>query len=655
MKRSSNKINHKPVSVKDWYEMIVNKSGVSIEETKSILSKYEIEPQSTTPIRKAIQFQNLSFSGKKTGTNNDEEFTFNWSGLTSGFYGVLSEDNLVGKSTILRLLYSVLRGDFSSVSPPVLSWINKFSADFSIGSSNLRLELVRDDDLEAKLVRIINNQPVIEFSGGIDELSDTMDQIFMKELDFQKVSATIKQETLVQHGWPAMVSALFISGADGALIGDHTTSGLPKTLLQTFIGLPWISTQTKASAVLKIQETLRKTNRSGTNQSSLISRSIEKLQLELDSLPLVELEEKRLLDDKVKLKELQTKSENMSVKKSQLASLVASKESELLILKRERLDLLRITQSLKENLNAGYVFRKLQPVCCPACESTSFDFDDFIVPAGKSACPLCKDVTDTTTTNEDQTYLTEQEGRVTLIETNIKDFETILANESDELNQTSKDLEKANSDITKLRTSLADDSTIEDLFQERLIIDSKIEQLKQLIPDITEEESETPNELAVLKATVSETKKMYDEKEQELFDHASTTLKEISSRLGIKHLTSVDWKSGALRIVIAGTHTTFSKLSPGEKLRFRIAASITIAKLAASTGQGRHPGILFFDSPKSEEIVDSDFQEIVDSITELGKEDDDLQIYLASRVNPEYPIINKFTDAKHSTGKDFLF
>jgi hypothetical protein len=148
---------------------------------------------------------------------------------------------------------------------------------------------------------------------------------------------------------------------------------------------------------------------------------------------------------------------------------------------------------------------------------------------------------------------------------------------------------------------------------------------------------------------------MFEEREKEVFKKASDTLKEVATKLGVKHLKNVEWTSTRINIGIADTVTTYSKLSPGEKLRFRVAASITLAQISAQTGQGRHPGVLFFDSPKSEEITDSDFSEIMSAISNLTDLDSDLQIFVSSVTRSDNFDPSSFSDYKLVKDNEYLF
>jgi len=649
----STKIEKKPISVDDWHRLIASKSKCKSENVESTLDKFGIVPQSTTPIRKAFHFHTLKFSGTKAGTKNDGDFSFKWDNLDSGLYGVLSEDNLVGKSSVLRLFYSVLRGDFSGVSETVMGWINSLYTKFSVGEVHFELQLLRNEsDLLATLTRTMNSTTIQEYSGHLSGLSAIVDQLLMKELELERMFATKEGKSLVSHGWPALASALFVSGSEGAVIGDLTLSGLPQRLLQLFIGLPWISTQSRASAILKIEETAKKSGQETISKNPTLTNAISRLKKKLEDLPdtkLLEIERKSsrnrqaLLERQIDENVLKSKNININLERI---------ESEKSILEAECLKMKRLKQSLEDDRSAGFVFRKLQPVCCPSCESTDFKIDDSSNDAG-GQCPLCKgnELADESLDNskviETQEEIDSVSAKVVLLSQNQENY-------FKELNLIKVSIDDDKNELEDVNEKLRYNVSLEESSANRSVLEGTINELENT-PEVKNMKEASFDEIAILKAAVSETKVMYQEKEAELFKDASSLLKEIAATLGVKHLACVLWASTSLKIKIANRETTYSKLSPGERLRFRIAASVTIAKLSVKTGQGRHPGVLFFDSPKSEEITDSDFQEIMSAITQLTKDDSSLQIFVASRVPRGYKSKEFFKDAKHAKGIDFLF
>ena len=651
MTEVTNKLNTN--SVQDWFRLIAKKSNCDIAEVKQVLNKYNIEPQSTTAISKQFKFESIEFSGKKEGTSDDKDFKFIWEGLDTGLYGVLSDDNSVGKSSILKILHSVLRGNFSKVSEVIFSWINQLKTEFSIGNNKFEFKFIRTDlELIATLYKYNNSLKIEIYNGPLNDLSEVIDQIYMKELNFEKMYSTKESKTLIQHGWPALASALFISSAHGPIVGDLALSGLPQRLLQLFIGLPWISTHSMASAVFKIESS--NINSKLKSSDNKIAQSITRLQNELNSLPEIMDSENERRKDKIIFHKLENEIEKLNYNRSELKISIGEITSDTTILNRELIKLRRDLQSIDDNNSAGFIFRKLQPICCPACESTKFKALK-IESNSNVICPLCKDeslLTDTDNDISDSTGISEE---IDILNQQISKLKNDLSISKIDLNENKLNISEKQQSMKIINEKDKTNKSTDVIRNRRLSIDNTIEELKLLQSSASPDESNSKNELTILKAAKLETHKMYQEKEKELFESASKMIKATASKLGVKHLKNIIWTSTKMKIEIANKSITYSKLSDGEKLRFRIAASVTMAQLSAETGIGRHPGVLFFDSPKAEEITASDFHEIVSAITDIADENKGLQIFLASRLTSEFEERNVFKDIKRAKGIDFLF
>ncbi|NEA18751.1 hypothetical protein [Streptomyces halstedii] len=69
-----------------------------------------------------------------------------------------------------------------------------------------------------------------------------------------------------------------------------------------------------------------------------------------------------------------------------------------------------------------------------------------------------------------------------------------------------------------------------------------------------------------------------------------------------------------------GVSAFFSKQSPGERLRLRIAVVIALLRVGAAHGISTHPGLLMIDSPKAEEVQDLDAHTLVQELAALAEE-----------------------------------
>jgi hypothetical protein len=56
-------------------------------------------------------------------------------------------------------------------------------------------------------------------------------------------------------------------------------------------------------------------------------------------------------------------------------------------------------------------------------------------------------------------------------------------------------------------------------------------------------------------------------------------------------------------------------------LRIKIAAAIALIEIGHTDGVGRHPGLLFIDSPAAEEIPEADLRTMLEAIATVAAED----------------------------------
>ncbi|APX17046.1 hypothetical protein BWR17_15205 [Phaeobacter inhibens] len=644
-------------TVTDWHNAISKKCKVSVSKVQQVLSANGVEPQSVTPERKAIRFSSIKFSGTKAGTEDgDGTFTFDWEDLGAGLYGIFSEEvNLVGKSTIINILYGILRGSFQHINPITRAWIEKIEANFSVGNTpfNLTVDNANSEKFgRAILLKYNGERNTVLFEGSVSDLSEFMNQLFMAELNFDQIYTTLKQETLVSHGWPAMAAALLVSSSDGAIIGDQV-QGYSQRLVQTFIGLPWISTQSRASAMHKILDKKIKDQMANGADSGSTS-ALKELQRQLEAMPDISSAEKQQKNDQTLLQKLDGEVLEMQIALNDLELNLQKSRSERETLNAEWLKMKRTLQAKQEEASAGLIFRKLQPVCCPSCESTQFKNIETTT-SDDNSCPLCKD---TKTTEDSTTYEADPNLVREINEAGEKlvEFDLEISNQEGDLTEKKKKIKDAEDNRGEVKARVEQSVDLSDQLTKRTALEIAINELSVAVSKNPSKIDAADSEaLDILSKTFDITKKMFEEREKEVFKEASDTLKEVATKLGVKHLRNVEWTSTRINIGIADTVTTYSKLSPGEKLRFRVAASITLAQISAQTGQGRHPGILFFDSPKSEEITDSDFSEIMSAISNLTDLDADLQIFVSSVTRSDNFDPSSFSDYKLVKDNEYLF
>jgi hypothetical protein len=112
---------------------------------------------------------------------------------------------------------------------------------------------------------------------------------------------------------------------------------------------------------------------------------------------------------------------------------------------------------------------------------------------------------------------------------------------------------------------------------------------------------------------------------------------------------------GKLKVHQGGADDYFSNLTMGERLRIKIAVSLAAVEVAKRRGHGRHPGLLVIDSPASEEVVDTDFEQMLDSVSSVVAEMADVQIIIGTTARPAVLDVVSREHRLHAAGDDYLF
>jgi hypothetical protein len=111
----------------------------------------------------------------------------------------------------------------------------------------------------------------------------------------------------------------------------------------------------------------------------------------------------------------------------------------------------------------------------------------------------------------------------------------------------------------------------------------------------------------------------------------SSRITELARSFGMTNLAEVTLDGGArMKVATGGQDTSYSKCERGEMLRLKVATAIALIEQARSSGVGRHPGLLFVDSPGSEEMDEDDFDTMLGAL-DAAATASEIQVIVATR------------------------
>ena len=132
------------------------------------------------------------------------------------------------------------------------------------------------------------------------------------------------------------------------------------------------------------------------------------------------------------------------------------------------------------------------------------------------------------------------------------------------------------------------------------------------------------------------------------------TILELAQRFGFENLQRVQLDFAArLKLTKGGIDGWFSKQTPGEKLRLRIAVTIALLRVAHQDQRGRHPGLLLIDSIGAEETEPGDLASFMRELSAVAAETG-IEIIVAS-ARPE--ILEHVPEGNRisAEGEDYLW
>lgn len=649
----------------DWIGEIARKSNESNEFVKEVMQQHAIRSSPSIGKPRRLIISHIRFSGRKKGKYTNS-FDFSFRKLGYGLWGLISDKNLKGKTSILEVTRWLLRGKASGyLQEGVKSWIKKASLVFLIDKIEYRVELSQEEGrISGNLVEALVGREPIEICrfSSEDEFEASMSDFMMRQLSLDVTSAWRKSNsphelgTVVSHDWAAISGVLFIRGNDTkAIFGDVVQDGLNNRLMGMYLGLPWIPTLSQLKVAAKRINHEEKLSSERQNfsrgreeaQRLRVESEISRYRAELRRLPSDKDVRKSMREAELShtteinaVRELNHELSNTKRTYAELNQEIVQEEKDL--------------RNFKEAQAARAVFKQLEPTCCPHCQVSISD-DRRLREIEESSCSICgENMTD----SDSSDILEEQyQNRLNASKKALKEVHDTVRLTENRIDEHHNRALRYDAEYRRLEGEL-------DNFDVRYELEKKISGLEFILSEYQEisdsrdieNSSGLGRERKVIKAALEETKRRIDLHQKDLLEEVSRKIHEYAVQFGITSITGVTLtRNPHLKIRKDGVETSYSKCTDGEKLRLKIASIMALVSIAEERGIGRHPGLILIDSPKTEEIVENDVEKLVGGLFNLTQRLPHLQIILATTSsNSILSNIDK-NHRKYAEGDSFLW
>ncbi|GGN83875.1 hypothetical protein GCM10010112_62650 [Actinoplanes lobatus] len=559
---------------------------------------------------------------------------------------VLAADNLRGKTSVLELITWCLRGSpRANLQGVVRGWLSRLDCDVTVAGRLLGFRLLLqhgrlvqgriisapDQDSLARADKAGDGPAVVELAHTTDPdaFAAMVAKLMMELLNLERLeaSSTRNSSGRTTFGWPAYFGALYLPpGGDPALLGDVVTGGLPGRLLQVFLDLPGAALLTRLKTA---RDQLEEADRAADADSARMRALLSEQRADAERRLAAARDELTALGETVGAASLLTEISDLTTTAVSAESSLREARENYELLRWQRLSDARHLADLREHESARLFFHALDPEVCPRCEGP-------ISPARRAAeraaaiCAVCTEPAGRPAADPAETEAAEQEAQWRLAAS--QEAEKLARTHRDKLAAYAEECRRALATAEQALTATRAGQTEQD---RRALID-RVARLEGTVSawDSLPMPGERPHDdnRTVLAAATAELTELQTAASDTLFEELNADIAGLARDFGFRNLDRiVADRAGRLQVFkTGGPREWFTRQSPGERLRLRIAVVVALLRIGHRHGVATHPGLLLIDSPRSEEVQDDNAAALLVALEQLCTATPGLQILVTT-------------------------
>jgi hypothetical protein len=610
-------------------DAVAKRAGASTEDVIAVLDKHSVVASPQPPPAKSLRVLRIGFCGeKKTEDGCSAPFVFDWDVSGPGLWILASDDNLVGKSTVLQVALWALRGRPKRLTSTVRGWIREVEVSFQADRTQVVVAFRLDGERPVGTVRLTVGAMMTELSfEDAEQFKRTMQDIMLEALGLEPISGSRMtpdgRVATQEDGWLAYTGAFLMDPDSDAIMGEAISgTDLQQRLLQVYLGLPWATTLFQArsrSRQLEAESDMRR-----RRVAAFGNRSLDELEEDFTDV------QRRIRDEGARSKaarelaEAQAHFDGLAERVRQArrgadGAAEGAAEAKALELRTER-GLLAI----REERAAASFLRRLSPVCCPRCDRP-IDEGRQRMERSERRCSVCTGELP----SDDSKGL---EGEIAAAEERYAETKRIRTDAAKAALKTNEEYDRLRAELVQAGDRLQSASTTGTAADAQNLARqaARLEGMLDIARSLSRADGTTGAELVVLKAAVEEANERVKASGEAVLSAVSDEVTRLVGRLGMRGVSRVVLKRNAhVDVHQAGRVVIWGGLAPGEQLRLRLATVIALVRAARAQGYGRHPGLLLIDSPGSQEMKAARVSDFLGELATLAEETEGLQIFVA--------------------------
>ncbi|MFI1195705.1 hypothetical protein ACH4T9_20960 [Micromonospora sp. NPDC020750] len=553
-----------------------------------------------------------------------------------GVNGVGSEANLRGKSSVLHFAMWALTGR-SHLQADVESWVEHVSAEFHVDEVPLFVEFDVRDGMPVGTVtqKTRSGHAVLGSFFGHAEFESLMGSVMLDRLRLDAISVFSKG-TETEHAWPSYAAALTVHADKlDPIVGNENT--LKTRILQMFVGTRWAAVDAQVATALNAADyergVLVQNRRAAASVTTSALRQAEARVREAEAALGVFDPTEPDVDAVFALASVASaraqEAHELSMRLMVARTALSGAQEQL------RTEQMR-RQAAEEDAVARRLFNGMAPKACPRC-AAEVTAARYAAEVTAHECSMCKnelklaaDLDEAATAAAADNDAEEPVDPLEALQAAVAEARADISRLEGELREADQSRLDAENAAQRGRSSLgAARARLEaeiDLARAESALGALREAMRPEPSSPVDEEKHL-----VLETASKLTRKWVKEDQGPLLEAVSLAIARLAREFGSTNITAVTLKgNGNMDVEKGGAVTGYSGLTNGEKLRIKLAAAIALVEIGHSDGVGRHPGLLFVDSPAAEEIPEVDLRTMLEAMATVAQKTD-LQIIVATR------------------------
>ncbi|MFB9928282.1 hypothetical protein ACFORO_09855 [Amycolatopsis halotolerans] len=675
-------------------DCVKNGFDLELEQVERILADAGVSTSATTGVPVRLRVRKLQVTGTKILEVDDAvadvagekptvsvPFTLNWS-PADGVNGVGSERNFRGKSSVLRFLEWALTGR-CPLQPDVRSWLEQVEVEFGIDDVLAVVSFAVVAGVPNGTVVQVTTTGVTQrrshlgaFHGDV-EFESLMGALMLERLRLEPIAMWTKdQET--SHAWPAYASALAVH-ADvlDPVVGNQGVLGT--RMLQMFVGTRWAPARAQAQTALNAVKFARDRAASKVKIAAEVAQAplaaaesrAAAARARFASFDATEPDVDAMLAATAKAADAARAAQEISLR------LLVARSAAVQVHDQVRIERARRNTAMEDAL-ARRFFNAMTPTVCPRCSSAVTE-ERRHAEGHEHACSLCSAHLD----------LDAFAGHVVVASDVAGDAREELVAATEVADRTADDGEPAtdvldallraaddaDAAVAAIETELADTEQNRrdaeavalaaqvgaERARERLKAELELARAEGALESMTQRaDASSPERPDVLRVAVLEsadkvTGTWLKRDQDPLLVQVSEEIARLARSFGADNITSVSLKGNAnMDVHKGGAKSGYGALTNGEKLRLKLATAIALIAHGHRAGVGRHPGLLFIDSPAAEEVPADDLETMLEAMR-VSAEETSMQIVVATTHGPLLTALLPPANVLVATGDDFVW